>query len=498
MKDSSRFASVALALIVLVYLLIAAQYARLTPAWQAPDEPAHYNYVRYVAEHGALPTLQVGDFPSAYLEEIKAKGFPPEMSIEPLRYEAWQPPLYYLFAAAIYRLGFGWPMTQQLLALRLLSVALGALLIVIASRVADTLAPGRAWLSLGTAALVATIPMHIATTAAVSNDTLAELWVALVLWQILARLRAPNERIRPWLILGVTLGLAGLTKVNTWFTLPLILGGLAYVLHRRGPASGRGRFFLQRMLAVCLPALLLLLPWLARNMHVYGPADPLAFRRHDAVVEGQLRTADWLAQVGLRGAVGEFVVTTFHSFWGQFGWMGVPIDARLYRLLAVLTALAGLGLLLRLLRSRQSWRHLVSEERVGLLLFCGATLLVAGSLIWYNLSFVQHQGRYLFPGLVPIAVFLTIGWREVTRRGRRALAVVLLLSAALLLAGYDRWRGQPLDKWTSAGLLGLSGAFGVGSQMPEGLARWLCLLPYPLLVGLDLACLYRFILPALT
>jgi len=494
MRNSARLV---LAFVVLAYLLLAVQYARLTPAWQAADEPAHFNYVRYVAERGALPVLQAGDYPHAYLEEIKAKGFPPEMSIDPIRYEAWQPPLYYLLAAGIQRLALAWPTAQQLLALRLLSVAFGTLLLLIAYQVAGALAPGRTWLALGATALVATVPMHIAITAAVNNDTLAELWVGLLLWQLLVRVRDHGQGLRRWLVLGVTLGLAALTKISTCFMLPPILGGLAYIASRQAPGRARGSFLLRRVLAVCLPALLLMVPWLARNMAVYGPGDPLAFARHNAVVEGQLRTADWLAQVGLRRAATDFLVTTFHSFWGQFGWMGVPIDLRLYRALAFLTGLAALGLLLRLAAFRDDWRRTAPEERAGLLLLGASALLVAGSLLWYNLSFVQHQGRYLFPALIPTAIFLTIGWHEITRRGRRALCAALPLAAALLLAGHDLLRRQPCDKWTSAGLLGLSGTFGVSIGLPETWSRWLYALPYPLFLLLDLACLYAFILPAL-
>ena len=44
-----------LALILVLYLGLAALFATLTPAWQAPDEPAHYNYVRYLAEKTPFP-----------------------------------------------------------------------------------------------------------------------------------------------------------------------------------------------------------------------------------------------------------------------------------------------------------------------------------------------------------------------------------------------------------------------------------------------------------
>jgi len=40
------------ALILLGYLVAGALYAIYTPPWQAPDEPAHFNYLRQVAAYG--------------------------------------------------------------------------------------------------------------------------------------------------------------------------------------------------------------------------------------------------------------------------------------------------------------------------------------------------------------------------------------------------------------------------------------------------------------
>jgi len=98
-KTFVRFRNPLLA-IILAYLVVGALYAALTPPWQAPDEPAHYNYVRYLAENRRLPVLQMGDYPHDYLEEIKAAKFPATMSIDPIRYEFYQPPLYYVLAGS--------------------------------------------------------------------------------------------------------------------------------------------------------------------------------------------------------------------------------------------------------------------------------------------------------------------------------------------------------------------------------------------------------------
>ena len=40
-------------------------------------------------------------------------------------------------------------------------------------------------------------------------------------------------------------------------------------------------------------------------------------------------------------------------------------------------------------------------------------VLTAGGYLYYNLTFVQHQGRYLFPALIPIGLAFAIGWWQV-------------------------------------------------------------------------------------
>ncbi|MDQ3810104.1 MAG: hypothetical protein M3336_07430, partial [Chloroflexota bacterium] len=108
------------------HLLLGFAYATSTPLWQNPDEPAHFNYVAQVAETATLPELRAGDWDSALLERLKHGQLGPGESIASIRYESWQPPLYYLLAAPVYRLGSP-EEPARVLRLRLLGVALGAL-----------------------------------------------------------------------------------------------------------------------------------------------------------------------------------------------------------------------------------------------------------------------------------------------------------------------------------------------------------------------------------
>jgi hypothetical protein len=467
---TNRTARLLLLVIVLAYAGLGALYALRTPAWQAPDEPAHYNYVRYVAEEGRLPVLAPGDYPAAYLEEIKARRFPADMSIAPLRYEAHQPPLYYLLAAGVYRLA-AWAGAPTLLALRLFSVLLGALGLLAGYRALRLLFPADPLIPLGALALAGALPQHVAMTAAVNNDVLAEALVALCVWRALAI--APRGGVardgwapRRAVGLGLLLGLAFLTKMQSyvgWAVAGWVMAqDAAQDALRDGATRATWRARAGRLLRyggiAVGTALVVALPWLARNAAIYGLGDPLAMARHDLVVRGQPTTAALVAAEGYGGLAVSFLRTTFRSFWGQFGWMGVPLDGRLYQALGMLTGLAGLGLLLGIVRARRGegtapWPR---GAAAVLAVWIGVTTL---GYLWWNLRYVQHQGRYLFPAILALGAVGTLGLREALAAPlRRTLPVLGALLLALM--GLGLWRGSlpryPLALVAAAGL-GLAG-----------------------------------------
>lgn len=475
-----------LVLILFVYAVMATLYAVYTPPWQAPDEPAHYNYIRALAEERSLPIIEEGDYDQEYLSRLTSQKFPPQLSVAPLRYEDHQPPLYYLLAVPVYLLFHG-----ALIPLRLLSVALGLLLLTVVHRLARTLFPDRPLLALAATAFIALLPQHVAMDAAVNNDALAELVLATALWMAVR----PNPR--PW-PLGTVVGLALLTKTTAYVALPVALlalwwDGTRMKADERTP-SPRTRphpvYAAAQTGRMLLAALLLAGPWLIRNATVYGWTDPLGLARHNAVVQGQPRTAEWLAQYGPLGLALRFLRTTFQSFWGQFGWMGVPMHPPVYLALAALSALLGLAWWLDRRRHR-----LTPLQRRGTLLLTLSAALTLLSYLWYNLTFVQHQGRYLFPALVPLALAGALGleWWTSRRVGILLLGVGLM-AIPLALAWALRWTALPL--WGVTGVLlsalWLLALFASHFRRPLMLAAWMVGM-----FGLNLYAIFWGIVPHL-
>ena len=406
----TRRAEIAFAgLILLAHFAIALLYATRIPPYNAPDEPAHANYARHVAANANLPVLRPGDWDAELLERLKAERFPPGADVSTIRYESHQPPLYYLLAAPF---AGGGVVPMRLISITIGVGALVALYLAARSLIADR---PTALLAL---ALAAFVPQHVAGFATVSNDGLTELWLSLSLWLsvVLQRVGATGRRSA---VVGLIVGLAMLTKLSGWVAAPLAAAALLLAPTKGGRKA-------PHLLVAALVAAALVVPWLVRGAMTYGLDDPLGLRRHDEVVAGQPLTAS--------PDIPAMAATLFRSFWGQFGWMGVLMDERIYLALGALSALLAAGVVLWLM-PWGGFRH-EGDRRAWLL----AGVLLGGvvlATVAYNARYLQPQGRYLFPAMAAIASFGAVGLRELLSERQRApiyVAVAFGLAALDLIA----------------------------------------------------------------
>lgn len=405
-------------------MVLAAGYALGVPPWNAPDEPAHYNYVRHLATTGQLPELKPGDWNAELLERLKSARFPKGQSVDSIAYESHQPPAFYLLASPLHKATARLPLEEQVAALRLLSVALSGATVVLAFLVVRAIFPQELSLQLAVAGFVAFLPMRSAIAGSVSNDALAELVATLLLLTMVQILRTGFRKGQA-LLLGFLLGLALLTKMTLYGYLPLAL--LVALL---SPSQGKnGNSSRLRLLGLTLAVALLISGWwFVRNALVYGGTDLFGLQRHDQVVTGQPR----LEQLD-GAALSYFGSTLFKSFWGQFGWMGILIDERLYFVLGLLSALAAFGLVLFLGRVVLGKGALSPHQKASLAAMGLALAVVVAQLVLYNLTFIQAQGRYLYPALLPIALFFLLGLRELMAPVHARLLLALsIVSLALL------------------------------------------------------------------
>lgn len=468
--------------VLAIFLVVGTLYAVYTPVWQAPDEPAHYNYIRSLAEGDGFPVMEPGDYDQAYLSRLTTEGFPPELSIEALEYEDHQPPLYYLLATPVFWLSGG-----NVAALRVFSLLLGGVGVAMLMAILREFwpeRPGMAWLGSG---IVAFIPQFVAMMAAINNDalTLALLW--LWLWLALRYLRGATA---PW-VLGGVLGLLLLTKSTGYGAVVLAVLAIGLRARRTGQSL---RWRARELLLILGPALVLGALWWTRNAVVYGWPDVMGLIHHDAVVTGQPRTADWIARDGLFPFLGGALRTTFHSFWGQFGWMGVVLDERIYLGLTIFSGLIVWGAAWRLASGLRV--GLEARQRDGLFLLGASALITVALFVGYNLTFVQHQGRYLFTALPLVGLAAVAGLEQLLNR-KLAVVTALCMLLALIVVGIVGLLAGDLPLWSIA-------LFGAAMAAVPGVAfispRWHSLFGGGLLfalVVLDVWCLFGFIIPIL-
>jgi len=471
-----RTQSLYVLLVIVVHTALAVGYAVATPLWLNSDEPAHYNYVREIADGGALPLLRgPEDFDQTSLGQMVRSNFQGSPDVSHLRYESFQPPLYYLIGAALLELtgGSTW---QQVLWLRLFNIVLGNVTLVVIYFIGRNLWPDKRDIAVGAVACVALIPGHVATTAQPRSDVLAELLFALVILLSLLRLDGLSER-RFVVAGGILVGLGCLTRLSMYVAPAILL--VADIGYQR-----KGRMALTRTLSVLSGILLIALAiagwWFVRNALSYGMPDVLALGIRQQLADNELHTTYNLA--GLRF----FLVFTYKSFWGIFGWMGVQLDIRLYWLLGFLTSAIVAGCVLFV---RQQAPALSQKQRMGLALLGLQLALVIATLVWYNLELRQPQGRFLYQASPAIGLLTYLGLREISSRPG-TFGVLLIAGCAALAATGRGLRFAGLAVVLTAGLLALR------AMAKERQAAVVFLVSFALMVGLNVWCIFGVILPA--
>ncbi len=457
MKQLPTGPAAAAILIAVLYLALGIAYALRTPIWQAPDEPAHFNYIWHLATGRGFPVLEMGEYDQGYLARLTSERFPPELPVDKLGYESHQPPLYYVLLAPVAAAYETSPHARRLAVLRVISLTAGLALLGLTWAIGRALFPEEPTLALGMVAFVALLPQHLAISASVNNDLLAEVLVAGVLLGSLSLMRkdltqstsrsatplpfASLEGRRWWVgpfALGLALGAAFLTKTTAYAAAALPgLAALLKVQVKEAPSPARARISSPGTTLATIYGVGLAIGafWWLRNVAVYSGHDVLGLARHAEVVAGQPRVEVWTVS-----QIRDATTAMFQSFWVQLGWMAVPAEPGVYHVLAAISgaAAAGAGVAV--------WRALRApgSQRNALLLCLALLALVTVQTTAYNLQFLQPQGRYLFPALVPIAALVALGLREIAGPRWYGAALAALIAGLVALNLYAQIVLMPL------------------------------------------------------
>lgn len=426
-------------------------WAVVVPAFQAPDEIAHFDAALQLATGAGWPAPGTMHVTNAVLAAVREQGSGPAadwstvtalLAAHPgpsstVNQMSQHPPTAYLVDAAVLRvLHFGslrWD--HALVALRLVdAVAVTPLALLAWASVRRVTRSPRAAL-VGAVALFA-VPQLASIAASVTNDAPVLLLGGIVVW-LTARVLTGDTRRRVLVALALALGVLVATKGTGLPALPAVAlallvagaggGSGATTAPDAGPRStGPGARVLRTVLVVGAAAVIGGW-WWVRNLVRYGTLQPDGYagiRPDQAFPAGSGPSVLHFLDVSWG--------TIARTFWGSVGARAqVSIGDLLTAVLTVVTLVVVVG---------WGFRRAPERRTVALLaVFPALLVLLQTASSWRayldTTAVAGTQGRYFFPGLVALLVLSAVAWRRLSGGARVGRVVGSVLACVLPVVG---------------------------------------------------------------
>lgn len=454
---------VGLALVGLIYLMLAVTFSQVTPFNKGPDEGYHLEYITFLKQNGRLPNsyeeraqITRADFPPLYHLAVAlcstgvSVAEPPGFKIfwDSFRYRAmdlqtdlfgiintedYQPP--YLGQFLVWQIG------------RWLSIGFSlATVLVVFLALREVPFAQLPWLALVGAALLAFLPQYIFLGSSLNDDSLLGLLCAFYFWLLIKIIKTPDR----WGLFagaGILLGLSITVKYT------LIVGFIELAVIGFWLTRKKGWTWAGQRLSLAVGLALLSSSWwfgwnlwflntVSQDGWTAGLLKPLLAGGSDTTLNrlggffsgGQIGLTD-LPENTRIGTFSEWLRSTFLSLWGVGIGESIPLFPYAYLGIAVLMGVALFGLW-------RLWRTDPASRKWLLLMAGHIAIFFVLPLIRFALSRrlgQTAQGRHiLIPAAVAIVGLLVWGVaRVVPPRWQRWVFVLLLI-------GFGAWTGAHL------------------------------------------------------
>jgi hypothetical protein len=420
-----------------------ALYSAIIPPWQVPDEPAQFERTKAALTQADWNSTSANG-PGWYDELVKSllryrywdfqwnrprdKPYPAESRLGDyiaLYQEVYTGEVQYGSRPAYLLMGLPllWAGSQdmavQLYLVRLYMVLMNVAVVWLAYLTSRVVFPNDTFINLGVPILIALIPQHTQALASVASGNLAELLTTLALYWLVGGIIAGFSWPRLLAVLLVTIA-AMWTKATAYF-LVFVLGsvGILYVWSYR------------RWWRWMVPAALVL----GGLVYYFAPSR----------LRLLLEAAWYLLRRGDFYLDPTIPVSIFRSFWASPGLIMIRLHPFWYWTLFIACLLAVGGLIVWLVSRRSVLFSAPFRPRLRALLVMaiaiGAALSVMLGYSVVTKTNIYNQGRSIYPVIVPIALFLMLGWRQLIpvrwrNFGLLGMTSLLFLFDALVMLDY--------------------------------------------------------------
>ncbi|MBS1493093.1 MAG: DUF2142 domain-containing protein [Bacteroidetes bacterium] len=377
----------------------------LIPPFEANDEPNHLEYINFVVKNSSLPN------------QLSEK--------EKVNIEGHQFPLYYVISASMVKLIWGnSPVNFSLVYnkkhfsaggpeslvpvfnhvnnnpfsdnesrtkfyfLRLISTLFGVVNLFFIYKIAKLFFADYkiAYLCLF---FTASIPQVIYSSSTITNDSLSNLLASAAIYLFLVFLK--DSSVKKIVVFSLVFSLCLLCKKTLFFLIPSVIISTAYAFHIGKITK---EIFIKLSASLFIFTVLVAGWFYFRNHYLYN--DTLLTDVEKITVPMHYDPKSIFSFYFIY----PFVPGLFGSFFGVFGWMNLAVPFFIYVFYFILSAAGVIGISKKFL--------LTKITPVKLFIICSLIICLAG-IVYYNLSYSQHQGRFLFPVLSLISVCIIGG-----------------------------------------------------------------------------------------
>jgi hypothetical protein len=449
----------------LIACLNAVCWSIVTPAFQVPDEPDHYAYVKQLYETGRLPSSDAGLTSNEVIAVLiglrynQVREEPENHAIasqaeqaELQRYltlskedadvgspaagvAASEPPLYYALEAIPYGLAKGGTVLDRLQLMRLMSALFAGLTAMFAFLFVREALPAAPWAWVVGGLSVALAPLLGFMSGAVNPDSLL-FAVSAAVFYCLARAFRRGLSTGTAVAIGALTATGFLTKLNFIGMAPGVIIGLIVLTVRTARATGRSAY---RLLALSLG--LALGPVALYTAINALSGDPLLGFVSSAIaiahgpIPAEINYIWQLYLPRLPGTVNDFpgLFTTrqlwFRGYVGLYGWLDTPFPGWVNAVALIPAGAIALLCGWSLVRVRATLRSRAAELCVYMAVAIGLMALVgADSYQTFPQRLAEYaQMRYMLPLLPLLGAALALAARGAGRRAGPAVGALIVV-----------------------------------------------------------------------